>query len=161
VSYTSRDAATDLPAAARYTLEATGSASVDKFAIEGDAPPAPEDVRIGDVALGDNNLAIDPQTAVKVGWRALDASDVVFVDLSASDGASVRCSFDDREGAGVVPAAMVASLAASPQVAIALHRVREQGFAAPGVDAGELRFDLAVVGRAAMNGGALGFRAQP
>jgi len=59
--YTSRDSVadlpgdlpSDLPAGGTYTLEGTGSAYVERFAIEADAPVAPEDVLVGEAPLGD------------------------------------------------------------------------------------------------------------
>ena len=66
--YTSRDAASDLPSGATYTLEGTGSAQVDRFAIEADAPAAPEDVRLADTTLADGPVIEEGSTIVR--WRA-------------------------------------------------------------------------------------------
>ena len=152
--YTSRDAASDLPSAATYTLEGTGSAQVERFAIEADAPAAPEDVRLGDVMLGDAP-AIE-EGSISVRWRAdpqssaaKGAEDLVLVDITAASGASVRCTFADS-GRGVLPAWVWSSseLGALPASAtVAVHRVRERSFVVPGLDTGAVRFDLSVVGR--------------
>lgn len=155
--YTSRDAASDLPSAATYTLEGTGSAQVERFAIEADAPAAPEDVRLGDVMLGDAP-AIE-EGSVSVRWRAAGdphsppaakgPEDLVLVDITAASGASVRCTFADS-GRGVLPAWVWSSseLGALPASAtVAVHRVRERSFVVPGLDTGAVRFDLSVVGR--------------
>ena len=55
--YTSPDTASDLPAAATYTLEGTGAGLVDRFTVEAEAPPALEDVRIGDGVAHRRRLA--------------------------------------------------------------------------------------------------------
>ena len=154
--YTSRDATGDLPAAATYTLEGTGSALVDRFAIEADAPSAPEDVRIGGGLLADGP-ALEEAEAATVRWLRVDAvpaqgqqRDLVLIDVSAASGTSIRCAFRDT-GKAVLPAWILGSGVLGPLPAtatIAVHRVRERSFVAPGLDAGALRFDLSVVGHA-------------
>jgi hypothetical protein len=156
--YTSRDAASDLPAGATYTLEGTGSGLVDRFTIDAEAPSALEDVRVSGAALADG-IALDEGAPVTVVWREsggpLDASspasrgDLVLIDVSASSGASIRCSFRDS-GKAVLPGWILRSttLGALPATAtVAVHRVRERAFASPGIDTGEVRFDLSVIGR--------------
>jgi hypothetical protein len=155
VFYTSRDAASDLPAGATYTLEGTGSAFVDRFSVEADAPPALADVSVDDAVLTEG-VTLDADTAATVRWRAAEGrdaarpGDVVFVDVSAQSGAQIRCVFQD-EGRGVLPAWVLrpATLGALPAaLTVAVHRVRERSFLASGLDLGEVRFDLAVLGRA-------------
>jgi hypothetical protein len=153
--YTSRDAASDLPAAATYTLEGTGSALVDRFVVEADAPAAPEDVRVGGATLADGPTLEEAQ-APTVRWRAVAPRDpqaprdLVLVDVSAASGASIRCAFRDS-GAAQLPgwilgAAVLGPLPASATISV--HRVRESAFVAPGLDVGAMRFDLSVVGHA-------------
>jgi len=157
--YTSRDATSDLPAGATYTLEGSGSALVDRFTIEAEAPAAPEDVRVGDVALADGPVLAAAESAL-IHWRAAEAGDkgredVVLVDVSASSGASVRCAFRDT-GRAALPAWVfdVGALGPLPAVALlAVHRVRERSFSVSGLDAGAVRFDLSVVGRVAVTTG--------
>lgn len=156
--YTSRDAASDLPAGAIYTLEGTGSALVERFSIEAEAPAAPEDVRIGGGTLADGPTLEEARPAV-VRWRIAPVSppqaqqappDLVFVDVSAASGASVRCAFRDS-GAAQLPGWVLGAAVLGPLPAtatIAVHRVRERSFLAPGLDVGSLRFDLSVVGHA-------------
>ena len=158
VFYTSRDAASDLPPGATYTVEGSGSAFVDRFSVEADAPPVLADVRVDDTPLVEG-LTLGEDTAATVRWRAppVDVAreaapqgDIVFVDVSAQSGAQVRCVFQD-EGRGVLPAWVLrpATLGALPAtVTLAVHRVRERSFLASGLDLGEVRFDLAVLGRA-------------
>jgi hypothetical protein len=152
VFYTSRDAADDLPAPAKYVLEGSGSASIERFSIEADAPAAPSDVMVGDASLGDE-VVIEGGALVR--WRSdtsvgAQAGDLVYVDITAASGAALRCAFSD-EGHGEVPASMLRSgvLGALPAAAtLAVHRVRLGAFVGPGIDLGEVRFDLSVVGRA-------------
>jgi hypothetical protein len=161
--YTSPDTAGELPAGAVYTLEGTGSGLVERFAVDTEAPLALEDVRVGGRDGGDpqtpgpagtalaDGAALDEGAAVTVHWRSPEArtTDVVLVDVSAASGAQVRCSFRD-EGAGVVPGWILRSttLGALPATAtLSVHRVRERAFSSPGIDAGEVRFDLSVMGR--------------
>lgn len=154
VFYTSRDAAADLPAPAKYVLEGSGSSSIDRFAIEADAPAAPDEVRVGDAALGDE-VVIEGGSSAVVRWRSdaalsAQAGDLVYVDITAASGAALRCAFND-EGRGEVPASILRGgvLGALPAAAtLSVHRVRLGTFIGPGIDLGEVRFDLSVVGRA-------------
>jgi hypothetical protein len=155
VFYTSRDARSDLPAPARYVLESTGSGSLDRFTIEAEAPAAPEDVRVGDVSFAEG-VVLEEGVGAVVRWRAgqtearKSEADVVYVDLTTASGTGIRCSYSDT-GEGAIPASFVGGKAwgALPATAtISVHRVRQGSFTAGGIDAGELRFDLSVVGRA-------------
>jgi hypothetical protein len=151
--YTSRDAASDLPAAATYTLETTGSAQIDRFSVETDAPAAPEDVQIADISLADGPVIAAASPTV-VRWRAGEAADkahgdTVIVDVSASSGTSIRCAFPDA-GQATLPGWVVGSgvLGSLPATAtLGVHRIRERSFTAGGLDAAAVRFDLSVVGK--------------
>lgn len=158
VFYTSRDAAMELPAPARYVVEASGSAHVDRFAIEADAPPPPDEVRIGDAPLGDG-LRIGSGEPVPLRWRALGGAgrrDLVYVDVASTEtGTAVRCAFSD-DGEGAIPGAFLrpealgAAADAPVSATIAVHRVRRDDFVGSGIDFGEIRFDVSVVARAAI-----------
>ncbi len=148
--YTSPDTASDLPVASTYTLEGTGAGIIDCFTVDADAPPTLEDVRIGDAALVDG-VPLDEGAPLTLRWNAGQngARDLVLIDVGAASGASVRCAFPD-EGKALLPAWVLrgATLGALPATAtVAVHRVRERSFVAPGIDAGEVRFDLSVIGR--------------
>ena len=152
--YTSLDTARDLPADAMYTLESSGSGFVDRFTVNAEAPPALEDVRVGDAALADG-VWLDEGTPAALRWSAArpektrGARDVVLVDVSAASGTSIRCAFRD-DGHAVLPGWVLreATLGALPATAtLTVHRVRERSFVAPGINAGEVRFDLSVIGR--------------
>jgi hypothetical protein len=76
VFYTSRDSASDLPAPAKYVLEGSGSALVDRFAIEVDAPSIPDDVRVGSAAVSvalSEGVTLDPSAPAVVRWIAGEA----------------------------------------------------------------------------------------
>jgi hypothetical protein len=156
--YTSRDTASDLPLGATYTLESTGAGAIERFAVDVDGPLALEDVRLGTATLADG-VVVDETQPLAVRWRALASlaapesagatPDVVIVDVGADSGASVRCAFPD-EGSGVLPAWIfrASTLGALPATAtIAVRRLRERSFASVGVDTGEVRFDVGVIGR--------------
>ncbi len=147
VFYTSPDAARDLPAPGKYILQSSGSPAVDRFAIETEAPPAPSDVTISGRPLADG-IDLTEGASVEVRWRA-DGSkdDVAYLEIVAENGVAARCSFDDR-GRGRLPASLLrsAGFGSLPLVAtLALHRVRQGTFQVPGVDSGEVRFDVSVV----------------
>jgi len=148
VFYTSRDAASDLPAPARYVFESSGSGLSERFSFEADAPGAPEEVRVayGDLADG---VDLEEGASAVVDWRAEGPGDVVVVDLIAPSGAAVRCAFSDT-GRGVIPGSLLGAETLGPlpaTLSVAVHRVREVAFATSGVDLGEVRFDLSVIGR--------------
>jgi hypothetical protein len=158
--YTSRDAASDLPAGALYTLEGTGSGQVEHFSIDAEAPPALEDVRVGSsplvdsapVTMGGPERSPHPPSVqagapLTVRWRGADhpqSGDVIMVEISGPSGSAVRCSFPDQ-GHGVLPAGTLPSSGSSATISV--HRVRGRAFSAPGIDSGEVRFDLSVIGR--------------
>jgi hypothetical protein len=166
--YTSRDAATDLPAGASYTIEGTGSGQVERFSIDTEAPRALEDVRLGSVSLleGSEPQILDDGAPLSIRWLGATSAnagdppalrdgalqvpgDLVVVEVSGQNGASVRCSFRD-EGQGVLPGWVLKSSTLGPLPAtatISVHRVRGRAFSAPGIDTGEVRFDLSVSGR--------------
>jgi hypothetical protein len=151
VFYTSRDAATELPGSARYVVRGSGSASMDRFAIEAEAPAALEDVRVGDAPLGELT-AVEEGLGANVRWStpaSARVDDVVVVDVTAPGGSGARCAFADA-GRGVLPASALAAAAAGTgtdgRATMTVHRVRREAFTAPGLDGGEIRFDLAVSG---------------
>jgi len=155
VFYTSRDARSDLPAPARYVLESTGSVVLNPFSIEADAPSAPEGVRVGETSLVDG-VALDEATATTLHWNqseAVQVGDLVYVDLTAPSGTGFRCAYNDS-GESVIPSSVLTRKtwgALPATISLSVHRIRQGGFAASGIDAGELRFDLSVVGRATIS----------
>jgi len=152
--YTSRDATSAIPAPAKYVLESSGSAEMDRLAIEAEAPAAPEDVLVAEQLLADG-VTLQEGTGAQVHWRSGEAGsrDLVYVDVnSTANGATVRCAFHDV-GEGSIPASFLRSeaLGSFPAAAtVAVHRVRKSSIGAPGIDDGEMRFDLGVVGHATL-----------
>lgn len=150
VFYTSRDARSDLPAPGRYVLESTGSFVLEKFAIGADAPANPEGVRIGNADLAEGVL-LEEGAPTNLAWRASETSpDRIYVDLTASSGTGIRCTFKDS-GEATLPASVTTSKVwgtLPSVVTMSLHRTRRGEFAASGIDAAELRFDFSVVGKA-------------
>jgi hypothetical protein len=169
--YTSRDASSELPAPARYVLESSGSVEMDRLVLAADGPAAPDDVRVADQPLGADLQLEAGQNAV-VRWRtSSDArpDDVIYVDVgSAQSGAVVRCAFPDAgAGEGVVPGALLGAEALGPLPAaltVAVHRVRQHALGADGsaqeagLDVGEMRFDLGVVGQGTLDAPAIDAR---
>lgn len=158
VFYTSRDAAAELPAPAKYRIESSGSAFMDPFALESQAPSAPEEMTIADADLGER-ATIEEGSPATVRWQKpqQSADDLVYVDVwAAASGATVRCAFPDA-GEGTIPASLLDSetLGAMPAtVMVGLHRIRIGTFGAgtktgetASIDLGEVRFDLGLVGR--------------
>lgn len=145
--YTSPDAASDLPAPGKYILQSSGSPAVERFAVEADAPPALVDVTVGGHPLTEA-LELDGGEPIDVRWRAEGSKDdLAYVEIVAENGVAARCAFDDR-GRGVLPASLLRDgvFGKLPVVAtLAVHRVRQGSFQVPGVDSGEVRFDVSVV----------------
>ena len=155
VFYTSPDAASDLPAGEAYVVDWSGSSTIDRSSVEADAPATPEDVRVGNVALTEG-ITLEDGVSAPIRWRSGDPAkgDLVFIDVSGPSGAAVRCSFKDA-GEALVPGALLRSSPLGGHGAtatLAFHRIRRRGFAPglAGLDAGEIRFDLSVVGRAVL-----------
>ena len=72
--------------------------------------------------------------------------DVAYVEIVSESGVAARCAFTDR-GRGALPATLLRSADFGPLPAaatLALHRVRQGAFHVPGVDSGEVRFDMSV-----------------
>ncbi len=115
-----------------------------------------EDVRVGDEALADGvalteggadhrALACARRGAPPTGRPATSS----FIDVSAASGAlRALPPYRDRQGrwypAGSCARPRSGALLATATLSV--HRVRERTFAAPGIDAGEVRFDLSIDG---------------
>lgn len=149
VFYTSPDTESDLPAPGKYVLEGSGSLAVDRFAIETDAPPVPADVTIGGRRLADGIELEDGET-IEIGWRApggASGDDGAYVEIVGENGVAARCAFDDR-GRGSLPASLLREGGFGPlpvAATLAVHRIRQGTFHVPGIDVGEVRFDMSVI----------------
>lgn len=167
VFYTSRDATAELPVPAKYRIEGSGSAAIESFTLEAQAPSAPEEMSIDGAELGERAL-IEEGSPATVRWQKppQTSDDLVYIDVwsgrrvadvsTASSGIAVRCVFPDV-GEGTIPASLLGSetLGAMPTtVMVGLHRIRIGTFGASSkagepapIDLGEVRFDLGIVGR--------------
>lgn len=170
VLYTTRDqAASPLPARARYSLEASGSETIPALRVAGNAPDALLSFTVGGTPLADlmradedagadvvatnagstvSGNATTGRGVVKRGepldltWAEGEAGDQVFVQIfDEEDG--FLCGFKDDEGSGTIPAALTSVLQPGSLARISVHRVRELAIAQdePRVDA-LLRFDF-------------------
>lgn len=151
VFYTSPDTESDLPAPGKYVLHGTGSLGVGGFTIETDAPAVPAGVTIDGHALADD-VEIHQGEPVEIGWSAPASrrearDDVAYVELVAENGVAARCAFEDR-GRAVLPASLLRGRGFAPlpvAATLAVHRVRQASVQLPGVDTGDVRFDMSVV----------------
>lgn len=159
VFYTSPDTESDLPAPGKYVLEGSGSLAVDRFTIDTDAPPAPAEVTVGGRLLAEG-IELNEGETIDIGWRAptpageASKDDVAYVEIVAENGVAARCAFDDR-GRGSIPASLLREAGFGPlpvAATLAVHRVRQGNFHVSGIDLGEVRFDMSVVGAVTLRG---------
>lgn len=151
VFYTSPDTESDLPAPGKYVLEGSGSLAVDRFSLEADAPPTPADVTIAGRLLAEG-IELNEGEPVDIGWRPAapgeaSSDDLAYVEIVAENGVAARCAFEDR-GRGTLPASLLRDAGFGPlpvAATLAVHRVRQGMLHVPGIDAGEVRFDMSVV----------------
>lgn len=128
VFYTSPDADMALPPAARYSLGATGSASVDGFSVEVDAPSSPIITSVSDVAVGsDIHLTWDASSS------AATPDGNVYVDFRGST--THRCTFADK-GEALLPREML-SAADRGEATLTLHRLVERALPVESSDGSE------------------------
>jgi hypothetical protein len=145
VVYTTRDrSAEPLPAGERYALRTEGTLSVPSLAVSERAPAALDGATIGGVPLAEVS-SIPTTRPIDLTWNVGEAGDLVYVELSAGDGAvSTVCAFRDEAGAGTVPPLSHDTIGAGT---LELHRARSREFAGAGINRGELRFDFELVTR--------------
>jgi hypothetical protein len=145
VVYTTRDLVADsLPAEGAYTFRVSGSWALPPMALEGHAPGPIEHLYIGGYALRSEPLSLTRED-LTVTWQPPAGADIVYVELaSAEDGPleRVRCTFPN-DGRASIPAAALPKAASQ---SISIHLIRHEDVVAPGLDRGEIRFDLATTG---------------
>jgi hypothetical protein len=159
VVYTSRDQIADpLPDGERYVFRISGSPAFQRVALGATAPSPPAEVEVAGTPLESAAIAL-PRQDLALRWRPQAGDALIYVDIVPyEDGAvdRVRCAFAD-DGEATIPLAMLPHGTAQT---IAVHRVvraaaqavdwdadQAQGEAGPaGIDAGEIRFDLAITG---------------
>jgi hypothetical protein len=152
VVYTSRDPSAQLPEGGSYLIETTGSALMDGFFIQVDAPSAPQGLRLaGMVADGVDEAVVAAAQPLVIGWEAGVTSDRILLEvLPVDDGGAgaFRCVFED-DGSATVPATYLA-YAPGTELDVIAHRLRETTVKLPGVDEAVVEFDYAVLARIAV-----------
>jgi hypothetical protein len=140
VVYTSRDQASEpLPGAAGYLLKTSGSEQLPPLELRVQAPELLSDVAVGGALLGQFD-AVSSGADVSVSWRAGDARDLVYVEVtSAEQGTLGACSFRDSDGSGRLPRGL---FGAAGSGSLTFHRLREVAAEVRGLDAAEVRFDF-------------------
>lgn len=116
----------------RVSLRASGGADLPEgFAVSLAAPRELGDVHVAPSA-----------SALEVSWDAIDSDgrDLVYIDVLAPN-VVARCSANDA-GRLTLPASV---LGAVEEGSLSVHRVHREAFKTRGIDAGEVRFDLARV----------------
>ncbi|MBK8257804.1 MAG: hypothetical protein IPK82_34690 [Polyangiaceae bacterium] len=145
--YTSPDTRGNLPAPGKYIVEGSGSQGVERFSVEADAPQVPSDISVNGTPLFDGVEWLGG-TDLQLSWRVGEnKDDIAYVELITENGFTARCAFEDR-GRGTVPASLIRGVvfgAAPVGATLAVHRVRQGTFQVPGIDLGEVRFDVSVV----------------
>jgi hypothetical protein len=140
VVYTTRDrAAEPLPAASRYTIATSGSATLDPISVDLPAPAALVDVTVMGNPFGEVETLVVGR-AVEFGWVAGAPGDIVYVLLEA-DAAATLCAYRDDGGRGTLPPS---ELPSAGLAALSVHRLRATPFTSAGLGRGELRFDFEI-----------------
>ncbi len=137
VVYTTRDRASDpLPAAATYTLTASGGL-LRAFNVNANAPAQLGSINVGGTPLAElSSVAV--RSAIALSWNPGLGHDFVYVEFRTQDGsATTRCTFRDDAGVGTVPASAFVGMGLGE---VSLHRVHSEPFTSGSVDAGEVRF---------------------
>jgi hypothetical protein len=143
VVYTSRDRASEpLPGGAAYLLKTSGSDQLPGLELRVQAPEELRDVTVAGAAF-DSLLRIDGSGELAVSWRAGDARDIVYVEVTGSTGTGSLglCAFRDADGRGALPHGL---FGATGQGSLAFHRLREVAADVPALDGAEVRFDFAL-----------------
>jgi hypothetical protein len=151
VVYTTRDPVADpVRVPGVYAFHVSGSPSVPSMSLEGRAPGTADGLYVGGLSLGSEPLALS-RGDLTLSWRPNPYADAIYVELaSLEDGPleRLRCTFT-ADGPGLIPAAALPKASSQSLTVHALHR---ESIAAPGLDGGEMRFDLAVSGTLRFDG---------
>jgi hypothetical protein len=145
VVYTTRDQVADpLPGQGAYTFHVSGSSALPPMTLEARAPGPLESLNVGGYALRSDPITLSRED-LTVTWQAPAGGDLVYIELASTEDGPlerVRCTFPN-EGRAVISATALPKAAAQ---SIAVHLIRREEFSAPGLDRGEVRFDLATSG---------------
>ncbi len=136
------------PEGAAYTLHAAGRSELDlaPFTASATAPREPDALRVsGQDPRTPGGIILPSDAATTLAWTPGSRDDAVYVDVSQSPPpgtntatSNVRCLFED-----VGHAVIAATALTSDDGTLTVHRVHRETFQAPGIDAGEIRFDFA------------------
>ena len=145
VVYTTRELMADpSPPQGAYTFRISGSPALSPMVLEASAPGPLDHLYVGGYALRAEPIGV-PREDLAITWQPQGGTDLIYVELaSAEDGPLERvgCTFAN-DGHAVVGASALPEAASQ---SIAVHLVHRQEVAAPGIDHGEIRFDLATSG---------------
>jgi hypothetical protein len=145
VVYTTRDLVADpLPDHGRYTFRIAGSTTIQPLILEANAPGPAGDVWVAGAPLRRDVLAV-PRGDLSIRWDPAAGADQVYIELASTEDGPldrVRCAFAN-DGLAVIAASALPKAASQ---SISIHLVRREGVAAPGLDGGWIRFDLATSG---------------
>jgi hypothetical protein len=145
VVYTTRDLVTNpLPDRGTYTFRIAGSSMVPPFSVDALAPGPTTDLSVAGMPLRGEALPVQ-RGDLAIRWSPAANTELVYVELaSLEDGPldRVRCTFAN-DGQGIIAASALPRAATQ---SISIHLVRREGVAAPGIDGGWIRFDLATSG---------------
>ncbi|HEY4122586.1 MAG TPA: hypothetical protein VGM56_32200 [Byssovorax sp.] len=147
VFYTTRDDAAALTTGS-FLVSSSGSSQLDHFEVAAAAPADLDEVRLDDDLLTDGP-ALVPGRSIAVRWQAADepaAEDRVFIDVTGASGVTTRCAYGDV-GEATLRGDVLDEQALGSNATIEVHRVRRSFFGTNAIDAGEIRFDLSVLGR--------------
>jgi hypothetical protein len=145
VVYTTRDLVTNpLPDHGTFTFRVAGSSTVPPLTLEALAPGPANNLSVAGMQLRGDALPVQ-RGDLTIRWEPAASTELVYVELaSLEDGPldRVRCTFAN-DGQGVIAAS---ALPRAAMQSISIHLVRREGVAAPGLDGGWIRFDLATSG---------------
>lgn len=141
--YTSRDRdSAPLPSGAAYLLKTTGSDQLPSLELRVQAPEELREVSVNGEALAGLS-SLSGAGDVPITWRAGDARDVVYIEVTGSAGAGSLgvCAFRDADGRGSLPRGLFGAAGAG---SLSFHRLREVAADVPALDGAEVRFDFAL-----------------
>jgi hypothetical protein len=121
-----------LPSATRYVVHVAGGQDLAPLNVSALAPDDPSAVGISGEDGHGSVVASSP--TVDLAWTPDGSDDVLYVDVRPQ---GVRCAF------GNVGHAAISTLFFDDTGTLVIHRLRREPLRAPGIDAGEVRFDFA------------------
>jgi hypothetical protein len=145
VVYTTRDLTADpLPDQGTYKFKIAGSNAVPPMTLEALAPGPARELSVAGLPLRGETLVLG-RGDLAVRWEPAASTDQVYIELASTEDGPldrVRCSFAN-DGQATISAS---ALPRAAMQSISIHLVRREGIAAPGLDGGWIRFDLATSG---------------